>query len=108
MTLVAVFETTKGTIRADLYPDAAPVTVANFVNLVQRGYYDTSEAMPPIYAFEGVELHFAFPDNIPEDQKSGVLCFRANQFRIRRVADFNSNNLVEGTLKTSTSSDEPS
>ncbi len=36
----AVFETSKGTIRLDLYPDKAPVTVANFVNLAQRGYYD--------------------------------------------------------------------
>ena len=40
MSLVAVFDTDKGTIRADLYPDRTPVTVANFVNLVQRGYYD--------------------------------------------------------------------
>jgi len=36
----AVFETTKGTIRVELLPEHAPVTVANFVNLAQRGYYD--------------------------------------------------------------------
>ena len=40
MSLVAVMETNKGTIRLDLYPDKTPVTVANFVNLAQRGYYD--------------------------------------------------------------------
>ena len=40
MSLVAVMETNKGTIRLDLYPELTPVTVANFVNLVQRGFYD--------------------------------------------------------------------
>lgn len=40
MSLVAVMSTSKGTIRLDLYPDKTPMTVANFVNLAQRGYYD--------------------------------------------------------------------
>lgn len=40
MSLVAVMATSKGAIRLDLYPDQAPMTVANFVNLAQRGYYD--------------------------------------------------------------------
>ncbi len=40
MSLVAVMETNKGTIRLDLYPDETPTTVANFVNLAQRGFYD--------------------------------------------------------------------
>ena len=40
MSLVAVMETNQGTIRLDLYPEQTPVTVANFVNLVQRGFYD--------------------------------------------------------------------
>ena len=40
MSLVAVMATSKGTINLDLYPDQAPKTVANFVNLAQRGYYD--------------------------------------------------------------------
>ena len=40
MSLVAVLETSKGTIRVDLYPDKTPKTVANFVNLAQRGFYD--------------------------------------------------------------------
>jgi peptidyl-prolyl cis-trans isomerase B (cyclophilin B) len=33
-------ETEKGTIRLDLYADKTPLTVANFVNLAQRGFYD--------------------------------------------------------------------
>ena len=40
MSLVAVMETNTGTIRLDLYPEETPVTVANFVNLAQRGFYD--------------------------------------------------------------------
>ncbi|MEQ8857489.1 MAG: peptidylprolyl isomerase [Pseudomonadales bacterium] len=39
-TIQAVMETSKGDIRLELFPDQAPVTVANFVNLVGRGYYD--------------------------------------------------------------------
>lgn len=39
--LTAHFVTTRGTINLRLHADKAPVTVANFVNLVQRGYYDT-------------------------------------------------------------------
>ena len=40
MGLVAVFETSKGTIRTDLFADQTPVTVANFVNLANRGFYN--------------------------------------------------------------------
>lgn len=38
--LVAVVKTTKGTIRLRLFPDDAPLTVLNFVNLAKRAYYD--------------------------------------------------------------------
>ncbi|MEM1434776.1 MAG: peptidylprolyl isomerase [Pseudomonadota bacterium] len=40
MTLTATFNTSKGAIRVNLLPEHAPVTVANFVNLATRGYYD--------------------------------------------------------------------
>ena len=40
MSLVAVMETNKGTIRLDLYTEETPMTVANFVNLVERGFYN--------------------------------------------------------------------
>jgi peptidyl-prolyl cis-trans isomerase B (cyclophilin B) len=36
----AVLKTSKGNIKLQLFADKAPVTVANFVNLAQRGYYD--------------------------------------------------------------------
>lgn len=38
--LVAVFETGKGKIRVKLFADQVPYTVANFVNLAQRGFYN--------------------------------------------------------------------
>ena len=38
--LIAVFQTVKGDIRVKLFPEEAPLTVANFVNLAKRRYYD--------------------------------------------------------------------
>ena len=37
---VIVFETEKGNIKAELYPEIAPITVKNFVGLVKSGFYD--------------------------------------------------------------------
>ncbi len=36
----ATMSTSKGDIHLDLYPDQAPITVAKFVNLARRGFYD--------------------------------------------------------------------
>lgn len=36
----AVMETSAGTINLKLYADRAPDTAANFVKLVEKGYYD--------------------------------------------------------------------
>ena len=36
----AVIQTDKGSIEIELHADKTPMTVANFVNLAQRGYYD--------------------------------------------------------------------
>ena len=38
--LQAVIETNKGNINLQLFDDKAPLTVANFVNLSRRGYYN--------------------------------------------------------------------
>ncbi|MDD2941602.1 MAG: peptidylprolyl isomerase [bacterium] len=48
--LKATIETSKGTIEINLFPDKVPVTIANFVNLAQRGYYD------------GLKFHRVIPD----------------------------------------------
>ena len=36
----ALMKTSKGDIKLRLFADKAPITVANFVNLAKRGYYD--------------------------------------------------------------------
>jgi len=46
----AVLKTNKGDIKLQLFADQAPVTVANFVNLASRGYYD------------GLTFHRVIPD----------------------------------------------
>ena len=48
--LGATFETSAGPIKVVLFPEQAPVTVANFVNLAQRGFYD------------GLSFHRVIPD----------------------------------------------
>ena len=50
MSLFAQFETDRGPIKIELYPDKAPLTVANFVNLARRGFYD------------GLNFHRVIPD----------------------------------------------
>ncbi|MBJ37842.1 MAG: peptidylprolyl isomerase [Gammaproteobacteria bacterium] len=40
MNITAVIDTSRGPIKLDLYPDQTPVTVASFVNLAKRGFYD--------------------------------------------------------------------
>ena len=50
MSLKAIFDTSKGTIRVDLLPEKAPVTCANFVNLANRGFYN------------GLNFHRVIPD----------------------------------------------
>ena len=37
---LVTFETTAGTITAELYPEIAPNTVNNFISLINKGFYD--------------------------------------------------------------------
>lgn len=46
----AIMKTSKGDIKLRLFADKAPLTVANFVNLAKRGYYD------------GLTFHRVIPD----------------------------------------------
>lgn len=40
MSITATFNTNRGTINVQLHDEGAPLTVANFVNLSRRGFYD--------------------------------------------------------------------
>ena len=44
--LTAIFKTTKGDIRVTLFPEEAPLAVANLVNLAQRGLLRRAEVSP--------------------------------------------------------------
>jgi len=48
--LIALIATDKGDIWLQLYPNETPLTVTNFVNLAQRGYYD------------GIKFHRVIPN----------------------------------------------
>ena len=48
--LIATFKTSRGDIRVKLETQKTPLTTANFVNLVQRGYYN------------GLNFHRVIPD----------------------------------------------
>ena len=48
--LTATIHTAKGDIRLTLFPDKAPLTVLNFVNLAKKGFYD------------GLTFHRVIPD----------------------------------------------
>ena len=37
---IAVFETSKGTFKAELFLDKTPVTASNIVDLARNGFYD--------------------------------------------------------------------
>ena len=37
---IAVFETNKGTFEIELFEDKAPITVKNFIDLAEKGFYD--------------------------------------------------------------------
>ena len=36
----ATFDTTEGTFKAELYEDKAPITTKNFIDLVEKGFYN--------------------------------------------------------------------
>lgn len=40
MNISSDIETSQGTIHLELFPDLVPLTVANFVNLAQKGFYN--------------------------------------------------------------------
>jgi peptidyl-prolyl cis-trans isomerase B (cyclophilin B) len=62
--LRAVIHTAKGDIRLTLFPDKAPLTVLNFVNLAKRGFYDN-------LTFHRVIPHFMMQGGDPDGDGTG-------------------------------------
>jgi len=52
---IATFETSKGTIKMELFVDEAPITAGNFVDLIKRGFYDglTFHRYEPGFVIQG-------------------------------------------------------
>lgn len=67
--LRATFKTDKGDIRLDLYPNDTRVTVANFVNLIQHGFYDG-------ITFHRVIANFMIQGGCPQGSGTGGSGYR--------------------------------
>ncbi|MES2461510.1 MAG: peptidylprolyl isomerase [Armatimonadota bacterium] len=61
---IVTMETSRGTIRIRLYPEEAPKTVANFIKLANKGYYDGLR-------FHRVEPGFVIQGGDPKGDGSG-------------------------------------
>jgi len=104
--LTAVIETGRGTIRARLFWDKTPLTVANFVNLALRGFYSglTFHRVEPEFVIQGGCPRgdgtggpgYRFEDEIVKDlrhDKAGILSManagpgtNGSQFFVTHVA----------------------
>jgi peptidyl-prolyl cis-trans isomerase B (cyclophilin B) len=76
--LVAVMETDKGTIRLKLFADQTPVTVANFVNLARRGFYNNLK-------FHRVIPDFMIQGGCPEGDGRGGPGYRFRDEFVREL-----------------------
>jgi|GEM_PF-2338466 TonB family C-terminal domain len=61
---IVTIETPKGTIKMELYPEEAPVTVKNFLDLIGKGFYDGLK-------FHRVEPGFVIQGGDPNGDGSG-------------------------------------
>lgn len=69
---VAVIQTTAGEIRAVLYPELAPQTVAQFIELAEAGFYDDTsvfEVEPDVYFAAGGTENGGMKDAVAEEQE---------------------------------------
>ena len=99
-------ETTKGNIELELFADKTPVTCANFINLIQRGYYNgivfhrviadfmiqTGDPLGQGYGGPGYQFGDEFVSSLKHD-KPGILSMansgpgtNGSQFFITHVA----------------------
>ena len=61
-TIYASIETSKGTIKANLYYDLTPVTVANFISLAEGENKEVSEQFKGKKYYNGITFHRVIPD----------------------------------------------
>ena len=83
---VASFETTMGTIKAEIYMDRVPRTASNFINLCQTGFYNGLHFREPSWSLCAPVVH---PQDEP--QAHTALCRPAALLRrlhVRQIASF--------------------
>jgi peptidyl-prolyl cis-trans isomerase B (cyclophilin B) len=76
--LYAIIDTSRGQMEFLLYPQVAPLTVANFVNLATRGYYDG-------LTFHRVEPNFMAQGGDPKGDGSGDPGYEFEDEIVRRL-----------------------
>jgi len=91
---LAIIETEKGTIKLQMFPDSAPNTVANFIYLAKKGFYDG-------LTFHRVEPDFVIQGGDPNGNGTG-----GPGYHIK--AEFNSRKHLEGTVAMARSDDPDS
>lgn len=91
---LVTMETDKGTIEFILYPDTAPNTVANFISLAKKGFYDG-------LTFHRVVADFMIQGGDPNGDGSG-----GPGYRIK--AEFNARQHLEGTVAMARADDPDS
>jgi len=91
---LAIIETEKGTIKFEMYPQDAPNTVANFIYLAKKGFYDG-------LTFHRVEPGFVIQGGDPNGNGTG-----GPGYHIK--AEFNSRKHLEGTVAMARADDPDS
>lgn len=88
---VAVIKTSRGTIKFKFYPENAPRTVENFVNLAQKGFYNGSP-------FHRIVKDFVIQTGSPDGSPGGGPGYTI-------PAEFNQRSHVEGTVAMARAND---
>lgn len=78
MSLQATISTARGDIRLKLFADQTPITVASFVNLAQRGFYDN-------LSFHRVIPNFMIQGGCPSGSGTGNPGYRFNDEIVREL-----------------------
>jgi len=100
---IAIIKTDKGVIQFEFYPNDAPNTVATFIELARKGFYDgiTFHRVVPGFVVQGGDPQTKDPSVSPQLHGTGGPGFRLK-------AEFNRRPHLEGTVAMARSADPDS
>ncbi len=75
---IAVFDTTRGTFRVELFEDKTPITAGNFVKLVNDGFYDGMTFYRISNDFM-IQAGRYFPDGTEDQSQYGTIEFETHE-----------------------------